>query len=122
MEKDHYIGVDISKRTIDVAIYVKNQVKKGAFPHETFSNSEDGFKDMKRWLRKQNAVLPKSLFCMEATGNYTYELCLFLEQQSVDYSIPSLRYSSRVTIFLHRQEELLLPQKLKIHWASCMEK
>ena len=89
MEKDHYIGVDISKRTIDVAIYVKNQVKKGIFPHETFSNSEDGFKDMKRWLRKQNAVLPKSLFCMEATGNYTYELCLFLEQQSVDYSIQS---------------------------------
>ena len=89
MEKDHYIGVDISKRTIDVAIYVKNQVKKGTFPHETFSNSEDGFKDMKRWLRKQNAVLPKSLFCMEATGNYTYELCLFLEQQSVDYSIQS---------------------------------
>ena len=78
MEKDHYIGVDISKRTIDVAIYVKNQAKKGAFPHETFSNSEDGFKDMKRWLRKQNATLSKSLFCMEATGNYTYELCLFL--------------------------------------------
>ena len=26
---------------------------------------------------------------MEATGNYTYELCLFLEQQSVDYSIQS---------------------------------
>ena len=89
MEKDHYIGVDISKRTIDVAIYVKTQVKKGTFPHETFSNSEEGFKDMKRWLRKQNATLSKSLFCMEATGNYTYELCLFLEQQSVDYSIQS---------------------------------
>ena len=89
MEKDHYIGVDISKRTIDVAIYVKNQVKKGTFPHETFSNSEDGFKDMKRWLRKQNAVLPKSLFCMEATGHYTYDLCLFLEQQEVSYSVQS---------------------------------
>ena len=89
MEKDHYIGVDISKRTIDVAIYVKNQAKKGTFPHETFTNSEEGFKDMKRWLRKQKVVLLKSLFCMEATGNYTYELCLFLEQQSVDYSIQS---------------------------------
>ena len=89
MEKDHYIGVDISKRTIDVAIYVKNQAKKGTFPHETFQNSGVGFKDMKRWLRKQKIVLLKSLFCMEATGNYTYELCLFLEQQSVDYSIQS---------------------------------
>ena len=89
MEKDHYIGVDISKKTIDVAIYVKNQAKKGAFPHETFQNTAEGFKDMKRWLRKQNAVLSKSLFCMEATGNYTYELCLFLEQLGVAYSIQS---------------------------------
>ena len=89
MEKDHYIGVDISKRTIDVAIYVKNQAKKWAFPHETFSNSEDGFKEMKRWLRKQHVVLSRSLFCMEATGNYTYELCLFLEQLGVACSIQS---------------------------------
>ena len=89
MEKEHYIGVDISKRTIDVAIYVKSQAKKGTFPHETFSNSEDGFKDMKKWLRKQGVVLSKSLFCMEATGNYTYELCLYLEQLDVAYSIQS---------------------------------
>lgn len=89
MEKDHYIGVDISKRTIDIAIYVKSQAKKGTFPHETFSNSEEGFKDMKKWLRKQHVVLSKSLFCMEATGNYTYELCLFLEQLGVAYSIQS---------------------------------
>ena len=89
MEKDHYIGVDISKRTIDVAVYAKNQTKKGAFPHETFQNTAEGFKDMKRWLRKQNAVLSKSLFCMEATGTYTYELCLFLEQLGVAYSIQS---------------------------------
>ena len=89
MEKEHYIGVDISKRTIDVAVFVKNQAKKGTFPHETFSNTEDGFKDMKKWLRKQNVVLSKSLFCMEATGNYTYELCLFLEQTGIAYSIQS---------------------------------
>lgn len=89
MEKDHYIGVDISKKTIDVAIYVKNQAKKGTFPHETFQNTAEGFKDMKRWLRKQSVVLSKSLFCMEATGNYTYELCLFLEQMGVAYSIQS---------------------------------
>lgn len=89
MEKDHYIGVDISKRTIDIAIYVKSQAKKGTFPHETFSNTEEGFKEMKKWLRKQHVVLSKSLFCMEATGNYTYELCLFLEQLGVAYSIQS---------------------------------
>ena len=89
MEKDHYIGVDISKKTIDVAIYVKDKTCKGVFPHETFQNSEEGFKNMKKWLRKQNVVLCKSLFCMEATGNYTYELCLFLEHWGVACSVQS---------------------------------
>lgn len=89
MEKDHYIGVDISKKTIDVAIYVKDKTCKGVFPHETFQNSEEGFKNLKKWLRKQNVVLCKSLFCMEATGNYTYELCLFLEHLGVAYSVQS---------------------------------
>ena len=89
MKKDHYIGVDISKKTIDVAIYVKNALKSSSFPHETFQNSEVGFKDMKRWMRKQNVVLAKSLFCMEATGSYTYELCLFLERNDVSYSVQS---------------------------------
>ena len=89
MKKDHYIGVDISKKTIDVAIYVKNSLNSSSFPHETFQNSEVGFKDMKRWMRKQNVVLAKSLFCMEATGSYTYELCLFLERNNVSYSVQS---------------------------------
>ena len=50
---------------------------------------------MKKWLRKQHVVLSKSLFCMEATGNYTYELCLFLEQLGVAYSIQSLLHLKR---------------------------
>lgn len=89
MKKDHYIGVDISKKTIDVAIFVKDTHRSTSLPHESFQNSEEGFKDMKRWLRKQNVALSKSLVCMEATGTYTYELCLFLERQGVSYSVQS---------------------------------
>ena len=77
MKKDHYIGVDISKKTIDVAIYVKSKNSKDTYPHETFENSSSGFNKMSKWLRKQGIALSKSLFCMEATGSYTYELCLF---------------------------------------------
>ena len=42
MKKDHYIGVDISKKTIDVAIYVKSKNSKETYPHETFENSSSG--------------------------------------------------------------------------------
>ena len=88
MEKVHYIGVDISKKTIDVAIYEKLKTAKNAL-HEEFTNSPDGFKDLKRWLRSKGVVLSKSLFCMEATGNYTYELCLYLEERGIAYSVQS---------------------------------
>ena len=44
---------------------------------------------MKRWLRKCGVSLTNALFCMEATGHYTYDLCLFLEQQEVSYSVQS---------------------------------
>ena len=88
MEKVHYIGVDISKRTIDVAIYEKQKTAKNAL-HEEFTNSPDGFKEMKKWLRSKGVVLSKSLFCMEATGNYTYELCLYLEERGIAYSVQS---------------------------------
>lgn len=88
MQKDFYIGVDISKKTIDVAIYKKEKASKASVC-EKFSNSPDGFKEMKRWLRKCGVSLTNALFCMEATGHYTYELCLFLEQQAVSYSVQS---------------------------------
>lgn len=88
MEKNHYIGVDISKKTIDVAIYKKEKAGQAVLC-EKFHNSPNGFKDMKRWLRKCGVTLAESLFCMEATGHYTYEFCLFLEQQKVVYSVQS---------------------------------
>ena len=88
MQKDFYIGVDISKKTIDVAIYKKEKASKVSVC-EKFSNSPDGFKEMKRWLHKCGVSLTNALFCMEATGHYTYDLCLFLEQQEVSYSVQS---------------------------------
>ena len=88
MQKDFYIGVDISKKTIDVAIYKKEKSNKVSVC-EKFPNSSDGFKEMKRWLCKCGVSLKNALFCMEATGHYTYDLCLFLEQQEVSYSVQS---------------------------------
>ena len=69
MKKDHYIGVDISKKTIDVAIYVKNPTDKFPIPHETFQNGNDGFKEMNRWLRSKGVAIskywcPVKLFCV----------------------------------------------------------
>lgn len=104
MQKDFYIGVDISKKTIDVAIYKKEKAGKASVC-EKFSNSPDGFKEMKRWLRKCGVSLTNSLFCMEATGHYTYELCLFLEQQEVSYSVQSPLHLKRSLGLTHGKND-----------------
>jgi transposase len=89
MKKDYYIGVDIPKKSIDVAIYVKNHTSKLVISYETFQNGNEGFKEMNRWLGSKGVTISKSFFCMEATGTYTYELCQFLEEHKVPYSVQS---------------------------------
>lgn len=104
MQKDFYIGVDISKKTIDVAIYKKEKASKASVC-EKFPNSPDGFKEMKRWLRKSGVSLTNALFCMEATGHYTYDLCLFLEQQEVSYSVQSPLHLKRSLGLTHGKND-----------------
>ena len=66
MKKDHYIGVDISKKTFDVAIYVNSKASKGSFLHESFDNSEEGFRDMKR---KVSMMLKRLTFGWQITAS-----------------------------------------------------
>jgi len=58
-----YVGVDVSKATLDVFIEVNSKPK-----HRQFVNSECGYKDMLIWLRRW--VMEDIHICMEATGSY----------------------------------------------------
>ncbi|WWX24697.1 IS110 family transposase [Candidatus Dehalogenimonas loeffleri] len=67
MEMESFVGIDISKATIDVAVHENKE-------HWTFTNDENGIKKLANLMRK---VSP-SLIVMESTGSYevaaTYEL------------------------------------------------
>src|SRR5690348_3976603 len=54
-----YIGIDVSKTTLDVAISTNQSLLK-------FSNNEDGLKEMVKVLPSKN----RSLIILEATGGY----------------------------------------------------
>jgi transposase len=74
-----YVGIDISKKTIDVSVLKKGQ--KNLHYHQ-FGNEPDGYKDMEKWLNKQPGFnYSKSLFCMEHTGIYTRQLQKYLLDQ-----------------------------------------
>lgn len=84
MKKSYYIGIDISKKTLDASIFVESMDEK-RFPHLKVNNNKAGFKEVLKWARKEKVDLKDCMFCMEHTGHYGLELSAFLEQKSIEY-------------------------------------
>jgi transposase len=74
-ENQSYIGIDVSKQTIDVTIISENDDRE----YQVFENNKQGFKLLESWLKNKDYFsLDLSLFCMEHTGLYTRQLVSFL--------------------------------------------
>ena len=85
MEKKWFIGIDISKKTWDVVIYVPTKKHADETNYERFLNKEEGYKSLLCWLKKKNMAKKRLVISMENTGIYSFDLCLFLEAASIDY-------------------------------------
>ncbi len=69
-----FIGIDVSKKTLDAAI-----VRKGeeSTVHKKVSNDQAGIEDLLQWVNEHTGKR-KRLYCMENTGVYNLELCSML--------------------------------------------
>lgn len=72
----HFIGIDVSKLTIDVAIIINNDI--GRIIQLVFANDSKGFKELKNRLNKEKISFPETVFCMEPTGYYSKQLSRFI--------------------------------------------
>jgi len=121
-----FIGIDVSKLTIDVWLYYAKK-------HMQFDNTEKGFKAMLAWIRKTTKTTDTNqyLFCLENTGLYNLPLCSFADDQQLNYCLESalrIKLSFGITrgkndkvdaeriaryCYLHREELVLshLPAK-----------
>ncbi len=79
MEFKWTIGIDVSKKTFDVA-YAANAVNAKQ-AHAVFANDLKGFKAFARWLKDQGVTLISSLICLENTGIYHRPLVAYLLAQ-----------------------------------------
>ena len=68
---DSYVGVDVSKATLDAFVEVD-----GKAVHHKFANIESGFKNLLYWLRGHGIKDPH--ICMEATGPYWEKLAAYM--------------------------------------------
>jgi transposase len=78
--QNHVIGVDVSKKTLDVCAIYGDRIRK-----KTFTNSESGFKNLMAWMSKLELSDPH--ICMEATGCYSEPAADFLFDAGYKVSI-----------------------------------
>jgi transposase len=74
------LGIDISKKSFDVAFLDKGHTYQGHF-----SNDHEGLQKLTRWLKKRRAE--QVHVCMEATSRYWEEVAYYLHEQGYQVSV-----------------------------------
>ena len=73
----NYVGVDVSKKTLDVAIPKED----GSYTHKKISNDVFGFKSVIKFLPSESCLV------MEATSSYYMPFAYYLNKQDIAVSI-----------------------------------
>lgn len=93
---NHYLGIDISKQTLDAALIIK----EGEIVGQTkVTNNQQGFKELFSWAKKLGAKITETLVCAEHTGIYGYDLQVWLDDNRISFSfVPALEIKKSLGI------------------------
>jgi transposase len=86
MNKNWFIGIDVSKKTLDASIFVAGEAIN-RFPHIQVRNEKQGFKELLRWAKTQGVNTKDTLFGLEFTGYYSDALEQFLTGKKLCYAM-----------------------------------
>ncbi|WP_028908723.1 IS110 family transposase [Xylanibacter ruminicola] len=86
MKKDWYVGIDVSKKWLDVAIFVENSELKG-YSHTQVGNNKSGYKELLEWLKEHDVDASTCMYGMEHTGFYSDGLQHFLDKKGYKYTM-----------------------------------
>lgn len=76
------VGIDVSKRKLDVALLVDGKVKS-----KKVENSAQGYEDLREWLVKQKVAVDEAHVCMESTGIYSEPVAMGLQKAGLKVSV-----------------------------------
>lgn len=77
--KEIFVGIDVSKLTLDVAVH-------GMGEHIRIANNSEGFRRLLSWLKSLSADLCDCRFVMEHTGGYEYRLVQFCVSKNLRFT------------------------------------
>ena len=78
--QNHVVGIDVSKRTLDVCAIYDGKIRK-----KSFANSESGFNKLAAWMSSLGIENPH--ICLEATGCYSEPVADFLFNAAYKVSV-----------------------------------
>jgi transposase len=83
MKSSLFIGVDISKATLDVSIL--SPADTSTVSYHQFVNNQKGFGQLLKWIKQHSEGVPPGAWkvCMENTGMYSLELNCFLHERGI---------------------------------------
>ena len=85
--KKFCIGIDIAKKTFDAtAIFFESIDSLNEVGYRQFDNSTSGFRTLVSWAKKlckqcNGKLSEDGLFCMETTGGYDRQICMYLHDK-----------------------------------------
>lgn len=90
--KNFFIGVDVSKKTLDCVIYDASTSKMRTENYVKISNDAAGCKQFGEWLKQKEISKKDVIVCMEFTGSYSYNFAELLQKKKIDFClVPAMR-------------------------------
>ena len=81
------IGIDIAQKTFDAtAIFVESTDSLNEVGYRQFDNCPPGFRALVSWAKKlckqcSGKLSEEGLYCMETTGGYDRQICMYLHDK-----------------------------------------
>lgn len=96
MTFNHFLGIDISKKTLDAALVTDETTILG---QTKVSNDRQGFKKLVAWAKKLGAKKEETIVCAEHTGIYGYDLQAWLDDGGIPFSfVPAMEIKKSIGI------------------------
>lgn len=96
----NFLGVDVSKNTLDIHANEHNK-------HLKIENNSTGFSTLLKWAKELDIDLKNTLFVMEHTGGYEYKFIQFLQAKDLDcIRIPGLEIKKSMGITRGKSDKI----------------
>jgi transposase len=115
MKSALFIGVDISKATLDASTLFPGDMN--TMHHQQFANNKKGFLQLLKWAKQNSEGVPREGWrvCMENTGIYSLELNCFLHEKGIWQCLENALQIKRSMGVLRRKSDKADPGTIALY-------